>query len=59
MNLDFGTLGLESSGCFKRCLMSHTGRSKEDSGAECDLMNCVGQEISKEKNVGLCLETVL
>ncbi|KAL6053166.1 hypothetical protein STEG23_025342, partial [Scotinomys teguina] len=36
---------------FKHCLRSHTGRSVEDSGAECDLMNCGDQEVSEEKNV--------
>ena len=27
--------------CFKHCLMGHTSRSMEASGAECNLMNCL------------------
>ena len=36
--------------CFKHCPMGHTSRSMEDSGAECDLMNCGGlaQEVTEE-----------
>ena len=35
--------------------MGHTSGSMEDSGAECDLMNCMGlvQEVSEEKNVSI------
>ena len=38
--------------CFKHCLMGHASRSMEDSGAECDLINCGGQEVL-EKNVSM------
>ena len=36
--------------CFKHCLIVHTIRCMEGSGAECDLMNCGDHEVS-EKNV--------
>ena len=39
--------------CFKHCLMGHTSRSMENSGVECDLMNCGNQVVSEEKNVSV------
>lgn len=40
--------------CYKWCLVSHTRRNMEDSGAECNL-NCGGldQEVSEE-NICMC-----
>ena len=37
---------------FKNCLMGHPSRSMEDSGAECELVNC-GDQVSEEKNVSM------
>ena len=36
--------------CFKHVLMGHTSRSMDNSGAECDLINCeqLPQEVSEE-----------
>ena len=41
--------------CFKHCLMGHSSRSMEDSGAESDLMNCeeLAQEFSEKKNFSM------
>ena len=33
--------------CIKCSLMDHTSRSTEDSGAECDVLNCGDQEVSE------------
>lgn len=40
--------------CFKCCLMGHPNRSMENSGAGCDLMNCLrlAQEVT-EKNFSM------